>query len=175
MRPLTLDYLIRRKPGWIRVVACALAVLSLAYLADRYAQLQIEQSNLRAKASKLQSALRQSSDKHGSSVAKAATDSEVVLANETINRLSVPWESLFQIVEISHFDDIALLSIQPELENHTLVLTAEAKDLTGMLEYLRRLTQGALPVNVKLMSHQVQQQDPQKPVRFVVHADWAAQ
>ena len=97
---------------------------------------------------------------------------ELKRANEIVNRLALPWDELFKAVEASASDQVALLSIEPDTAKRTLAITAEAKDFAGMLDYVKRL--GAEPVlaDAHIVSHQIQQQDPQKPVRFTVHASW---
>lgn len=174
MRPLTLDYSSKRKLGLKGVAVCVLASLWMGYALDQYVALNHKEAELHAKVKKLQHSLRHAADAEAASAIKTSDDSEIIRANKTINRLTVPWESLFQAVEAANFIDAALLAIQPELDKQLLVLTAEAKDLPSMLEYIRRLSGESVLVKAELVSHQVQQQDPQKPVRFVVHAGWAA-
>jgi Tfp pilus assembly protein PilN len=77
-------------------------------------------------------------------------------------------------VEASVGDQVTLLGVEPDTEKRELRLIAEAKDLDAMLAYARRLQESALFSDAYVVSHQIQQQDPQKPVRFVVNAQWTA-
>lgn len=43
-----------------------------------------------------------------------------------------------------------------------------------MLDYIRRLNKGEFLTDVHLVSHQIQQSDPQRPVRFVLSCAWPA-
>ena len=51
-----------------------------------------------------------------------------------------------------------------------LRLTAEARNREAMFEYLRRLAQARGLAEVHLVSHQVQRDDPQRPIQFTVQA-----
>ncbi|WP_034303816.1 PilN domain-containing protein [Herbaspirillum sp. RV1423] len=97
---------------------------------------------------------------------------ELKAANRTISRLSLPWDELFREIESTMNDRVTLLSIEPDTERKELRITAEAKDFDGVLEYARQIS--AIPVlrDSYVMNHQIQQQDAQKPVRFVVVAKW---
>jgi len=66
--------------------------------------------------------------------------------------------------------EVAILQLQPDAEQRLLRLSAEARDREAMFEYLRRL--GAAPglAEVHLVSHQVQLEDPQRPIQFAVQA-----
>ena len=97
---------------------------------------------------------------------------EIKRANEVTQQLELPWDSLFLAVEASYQEKVALLGIQPDAQKHTVNIAAEAKDLISMLEYVKRLGQEPNLSDVHIINHQVQDQDPQKPVRFTVLAIW---
>jgi Tfp pilus assembly protein PilN len=69
---------------------------------------------------------------------------------------------------------VALLSIESDTGKRQVKISGEAKDIESVLNYLRVL--GAQPklANVYLQSHQLQQQDPQHPVRFALGAAWVS-
>src|SRR6059036_3891169 len=66
--------------------------------------------------------------------------------------------------------DVAILQLQPDAEQRLLRLTAEARDREAMFEYLRRLGGAQGLADVHLVSHQVQREDPQRPIQFAVQA-----
>jgi len=68
--------------------------------------------------------------------------------------------------------DVALLAIQPDKHKGEVVIGGEAKDVAAMLNYMRRLNDARQLSEVVLLSHQIEQQDPQKPVRFNLSAKW---
>ncbi len=105
-------------------------------------------------------------------VQKAAL--EVKRASEILAQLKLPWNDLFVSVESAKLPDVALLGVESDTEKRHVKISAEAKDLQAMLDYLRFLQTQPTLQDVYLQSHQYQQQDPQHPVRFVLSADWTA-
>lgn len=97
---------------------------------------------------------------------------EIKRANEVIDQLALPWDQLFAAVEGATGKNVALLAIQPDKHKGEVVIGGEAKDIAAMLDYMRRLNEARQLSEVVLLSHQIQQQDPQKPVRFNLSAKW---
>jgi len=54
-------------------------------------------------------------------------------------------------------------------------ISAEAKKLESMLAYVASLQKITMFHEVLVMNHQIQDQDPQKPIRFVIQASWETQ
>jgi Tfp pilus assembly protein PilN len=79
---------------------------------------------------------------------------------------------LFKAVESSASDRVALLSIQPDEKRGTVSIGGEARNVEAMLDYVRRLQRSGTLSNIYLVNHQVEQRDPQTPVRFSVVATW---
>jgi hypothetical protein len=97
---------------------------------------------------------------------------DIKRANEVIDQLALPWDQLFAAVEGATGKDVALLAIQPDKRKGDLVIGGEAKNVAAMLNYMRRLNGAGQLREVVLLSHQIQQQDPHKPVRFNLSAKW---
>jgi hypothetical protein len=93
-------------------------------------------------------------------------------ANDVVALLNVPWPGLFTALESVNTTESALLGIESDLEKRRLKISGEAKNLKAMLEYTRALETLPLLASVQLQTHSTQQQDPQRPVRFVLSADW---
>jgi hypothetical protein len=102
-------------------------------------------------------------------------EEEIKRANVILRQLTQPWDALFQALESTSARQektIALLTIEPDPEKRQVRITGEAKNLTTMLEYVKRLSDDATLSNVYLLSHQVQTRDPDRPVRFSLSAEW---
>lgn len=97
---------------------------------------------------------------------------EVKHANEVLQQLTLPWGELFQAIESSSSKQVALLAMEPDAEKHLVKISGEAKDIAAMLGYIKTLAAQEVFDSVYLQSHQTQQQDPEKPVRFVLLATW---
>lgn len=97
---------------------------------------------------------------------------EVNRANEVLRQITLPWDSLFQAVESAAGKNVALLAMEPDTEKHQVKISGEAKDFAAVLNYITHLEEQAVFGPVYLQGHQVQQGDPDKPVRFSVLAVW---
>lgn len=102
----------------------------------------------------------------------ARLKAELRRANRVIEALATPWPDLLGAAESAYSEQAILLSIEPDTERREVRLTAEAKDLVGMLDYLKALRQSPVLMDAVLVSHQINVKDNQRPVRFVVLAHW---
>lgn len=100
---------------------------------------------------------------------------EIRQANEILSQLSLPWDELFKAVESTSEKEIALLAIQPDAGKRTVRIGGEAKNFDALLAYITRLEESNELQQVFLTSHEVRQQDPEKPVRFALVANWKVQ
>lgn len=97
---------------------------------------------------------------------------EIAKANEVLRRITLPWDDLFMAVESAAPGEVALLSMEPEAEKRTLKIAGEAKNVKSMLDYIRLLERRPMLHTVTLSNHQVQVNDPHRPVRFTLSAGW---
>lgn len=97
---------------------------------------------------------------------------EIKHANDVLNQITLPWDKLFQAVEWSSGKDVALLTIEPDAEKHVVKISGEAKNIEAILNYVRHLSDQEIFNSVYLQSHQVQEQNPERPVRFALTATW---
>jgi len=103
-------------------------------------------------------------------VPQARLDEEAKSAEAVVRSLTLPWAALVQAVEQAATRDVALLQLQPDAESRLLRLTAEARNREAMFEYVRRLAAAPGLVDTHVVSHQVQRDDPLRPVQFSVQA-----
>lgn len=103
-------------------------------------------------------------------LSKRAEDAKA--ANAIIDRLSLPWEGLFSALEVTGSGNVALLGIEPDAARRVVRVTAEARNSTAMLAYLKRLQGTRTLSDVVLVRHEVQTEDPALPVRFVLTGTW---
>lgn len=97
------------------------------------------------------------------------------LSAEMANRLLSPWGGLFDAVEQAQGDDIALIRLEPDGERGRLRLAGEAKNMGALVKYVAALEgQGGI-ADVRLVTQQTKQEDPQHPVEFVLEGRWLGQ
>jgi Tfp pilus assembly protein PilN len=94
---------------------------------------------------------------------------------DVMHQLDVPWESLFLAIERSAGSDVALLGLDPDLGRHEVKITGEARDYSAMLDFIRHLEQQPELGSVYLQSHQLELDDPEKPMSFALLAQWKVQ
>lgn len=92
-----------------------------------------------------------------------------------LHQLVMPWEDILGAVESAANIDVAVLSLQQEPAQNSLKLTAEARDATAMLEYVRRLGEADRIESAVIENHRIDLQQPERPVRFSVSARYSAQ
>lgn len=99
---------------------------------------------------------------------------EIDRANAVVRQLSVPWSQLFMALESCDCKDVALLSVDPDIDKSIVKIGVEARTLDAMLGYVAHLEAQSVFGAVSLVSHLVQQQDVDRPVRFIVLAEWSS-
>ncbi len=109
---------------------------------------------------------------HHTRIDESHLRSELKQANSVVELLSLPWNALFADIEASQDDKVALLAIEPDPEKHTLMITAEAKDSDAMFSYMRLLQTRTSIKDVYLKSHQIELDNAEVPIRFVIVASW---
>lgn len=166
MRRIALDYVAGvRRPAWpgLLVFGASLLLASELWLRYHDAQLDLERRrSAHGHASAERRPLRPAPEDH--------LDAQVANAEAVVRQLTLPWASLIHAIEQAATRQVALLQLQPDAENRVVRLTAEARHLDAMFEYVRRLAPVEALSEVHIVHHQVQRDDPQHPIQFSVHA-----
>jgi hypothetical protein len=87
-------------------------------------------------------------------------------AQSVLRQLALPWAQIVESLENAAMPDVAVLQVQPEAQQRLLRVTAEAKGEETMFRYLRRLAAAEGFSDVHLVSHQVREDDPRRPLQF---------
>ena len=171
MRALTLDFRRNERPhGWINVVLLIAGVAAAGYAGWSAWQLSADGRALDAKLASLSKKPERKAPQRAGADAQQFERETRVLANVAVE-LNTPWNPLFRALEEAP-QKIALLSIEPDAHKRELILTGEAKDFTEMLDYVRYLQGQTMLSGIALQTHQINQQDRDKPVRFRITAGW---
>ncbi len=104
--------------------------------------------------------------------ANPASNAEIKAINSSIEQLSLPWTVLFEALEATKAEDVHLLSIEPDAQNASVKIMAEAADVYGMLDYQRGLSTQKGLSDVALVQYEVQAANNAEPVRFTLSVNW---
>lgn len=104
----------------------------------------------------------------------AIPPAQAQFVNSAIGQLNLPWRDLLDAVTAATPRQIALLALDPDPRKQLLKLTAEAKTSDDMVAYVAELKQQELFASVTLTRHEINDQDPNRPLRFQVEAIWVA-
>ncbi|MBY0579205.1 MAG: PilN domain-containing protein [Burkholderiales bacterium] len=97
---------------------------------------------------------------------------ETKMAHDVVVDLNRPWDALFKSFESTPHEDVALLAMEPDAKKGIVRISGEARSLESLLGYIADLQKIPLLREISLLNHQVQDQDPEKPVRFMIQAQW---
>jgi hypothetical protein len=170
MKPLICDFEHAQRPGpasWL---------LLAAGIAATFAALAAYQGVERENQAYLQ-ALRQAEPKPLAAKSTRSDDDVQVAAafeaaRRTAQQIGLPWNDLFVALESASHSDIAILSLAPDSRRGEVRIAAEARSMTAMLAYHRRLEASGQLRDITLTDHEVVAQDPMHPVRFNVVGTW---
>ncbi len=169
MRPLRIDFArSAAAPAWLGWGLLAVSLTLAALLAAEFRAAQIELARLEDRAAQLR--VREARAVAANPQEARALREELQRARAVTQQLSLPWGRLFQAVEGAASRQVALIALQPESGQGVVRITAEARNLAEALAFVRRLSATRQLRGVHLASHQIQTEDAQRPVRFVVLA-----
>lgn len=168
MRPITIDF--RDQPnaaGWrsrlFMLVALGMFSLSLAHYTDVSARLKAANEY----ADKISSKLGISHNTTKSTgVAVGDNHSQV---EDSVN---VEWDKMLAAVENATTENVAVTAIQANPKKKQVTVTGQARSYTHALEFVQKLADKKAFSNAYLANHTLDENDPDKPVDFIVEATW---
>jgi Tfp pilus assembly protein PilN len=173
MSILRLDYQKTSSFPWIGACLSGFVLIVLVLIGMYFFQLRAQVDELNVVLDRF-SALKTAHKSTGPVTEKGRSEQtlEIKNANEILHHLSVPWEILFKAVESSGGSKITLLSLEPDFDKKQVKISGEANNYETVMEYLTELGQQDVFETVYLQNHDVRQEDPDKPVRFTLLANW---
>ena len=163
---IELDYVAPpRRPWWIGASVLILAVAVAGDMVLRYRGARHELAALDAAQGLLNADRRPQR-----AVSKERLDEEAKINDAVVRQLTLPWAQIIEAVEKASSSEVTVLQLQPETQQRSLRLTAEAKNREAMLRYVRRLGETRVLTGVHLINHHVQTEDPSRPIQFGVQA-----
>ncbi len=108
-------------------------------------------------------------------VAKVAIpEAQATFVNGAILQLNLPWRELQDAVLAATPRSVALVAMEPDPRKRVLKITAETKNSDDMVAYIEALKEQESFSGVMLSRHEINEQDPNRPLRFQLEATWLA-
>lgn len=174
MRALQLDY--QSNHGWRNFLGYMLLALVVALalaIGNFYLTLRQQTSQVQGMLDAINSRIDDKTNPNDSSTMPPQKLNEVMkFSNRTIHQLNLPWSVLFSQLEKAKTDGVALLSVEPNTNSTAIKVVGEAKTYETMLKYVRNLSAQGVLQGVYLIDHKMDEQNPDKPIRFSLEASW---
>lgn len=106
--------------------------------------------------------------------APAIAPERLAAVNAIVMQLNLPWGALREAVARAATPSIGLLALEPDARKHSARLVAEANSAEAMIAYVARLKREPLLASVVLTHHDVDEQDPNRSLRFELLLAWEA-
>jgi Tfp pilus assembly protein PilN len=156
------------RPAWAIVWALGFTALSLAFAHAGLERRQREIALLQA-----QSQVRtQAPPAAAVAVRPPVPEAQAAAVNAAVLQLNLPWRALHDAVQAGTPASIALLALEPDARRNTVRITAEAKRSDDMIAYVEALQKVEWFSAVTLARHEINEQDPNRPIRFQLDAQW---
>jgi len=171
--PLQLDfYDTRRRTSWPNRMLLLGGILVVALMSFQFVETQTAIGSLQSQQAVLEQTHHHTRKLHLTPEQAQNMRAELKDAKTVLSQLNLPWGQLFQDIGASQQNEVALLSIVPDVPKHTIKLSGEAKDLTSVLNYIQSLQRAKSLGPVYLQNHHVETRSAQQPVRFTLLATW---
>lgn len=105
----------------------------------------------------------------------AVSEAQAQAVNDAVMQLNLPWRDLVEAVRAATPGNVALLALEPDAKRRTLRITAEAKNSDDMLAYVAKMEEQGWFASSALVRHEIAEQEPNRPLRFQVSAQWGGQ
>ncbi len=102
------------------------------------------------------------------------SEQQAAAVNNAVMQLNLPWRALHDTIGAATPANIALLALEPDARRRTIKISAETKTSDAMIAYIEALKEQELFTGVVLTRHEINELDPNKPIRFQLEAEWTA-
>ena len=155
--------------AWLLLVS---GVLFVAAAGWRLVALQEQESHVRAVLAGARARLASRPEAERRVAMPLLTPTQSGVINVAVQQLNIPWAGLLDALEAAALPRVALLEIVPDASARRLRGVAEARSAEDMLSYIERLRGQQAFSLVLLSSHQMNEAERAKVLRFEFVATW---
>lgn len=173
--PRSVQRAILRTPhfGWLALVIALTLWAGIAIKAGTlFHQKDIAEAELKNVQSRVRARLAEQTARAQAIKKITISDAQAAAVNSAIAQLNLPWRDLFHAIENATPASVALISIEPDAKKHLIKAVAETKNGNAMIAYIEQLKKETFFNHVALTKHEVNEQDPNRPIRFQFEAQW---
>ena len=160
-----IDFDFHARPSRPGKLGIALALAGAAALAWAWTNLQSAHTIEAGLAAQI-AALEQARPRPAAKPVSRAGDAAQATRARIAAQLAYSWQPAFDALAATRSGKIALVSLDAVQAKAQLKLVAEARQLADAIEFIEALQQQPGIRRAALIQHEVQADDPQKPVRF---------
>ena len=160
-----------RTRDWLLLTVALLLALAAAFLGWRLWQQQ------QADAAQLEAALARARVPVIVPLAvnqPVISEPQAAAVNAAVMQLNLPWRALHDAIGAATPAAIGMLALEPDARRRSIKITAEAKSSDAMIAYVEALKEQEMFAAVTLTRHEINEQDPNRPIRFQIEAEWSA-
>lgn len=171
--PLQLDF--QRGPGrlqWPGVALLLAGLVCLGLVLQAHFRLSGQLDTVEHRLSAAERTLRRQAPAAQPAGDPAARAEQTREANEVLRLLGLPWQDALTGIEQVNRSDVALLSVEPDMDKGLIRLGGEAASFPAVLAYMKQLQASPGLAEVLLQAHQRELQKPGTPTRFLLTARW---
>ena len=159
------------RQSWAMLCTAFAAAMALLAASTSYRHEQGEVELLRAQ-SQARAATQAQAQAAPAAVRAPVPEAQANAVNAAVLQLNLPWRTLHDAVQAGTPANIALLALEPDARKSTVRITAEAKSSEDMIAYVEQLQKDEWFSAVVLARHEINEQDPNRPIRFQLDARW---
>jgi Tfp pilus assembly protein PilN len=178
MKQLAVDFAVRtpaamafKLPFWVWQLLL-IGVIVFVAASWQLWSIQDQVGRLQASLAQLQQRVGSQADKPRRTAARPIAPAQAATVNAAVRQLNIPWGDLLDATEAAAGKNLALLELRPDASAHRLHGLAEARTSSDMIACIERLKAQSVFTGVVVTSHQINEQDRNKPVRFEFVATW---
>lgn len=97
---------------------------------------------------------------------------QLLKANTILDQINLPWGALFDSIEHIAGEDVALLSLQPNVANRTLRINGEARNIDVLLDFIEAMEREVIFEKAHLVNYKIKQDSPHRPINFLITTVW---
>ncbi len=173
MKPIHINFIANGGRKWWAFAMACTGVFCAAVCGVELSKAYSEERTLAAELAKANARLANNANaRSGVSTLSENEKERIRAANLVIADIDKPWAALLNALESSGTDHTSLLTVEPDGDRRELKLLGEARSTEAVFTFLQTLSAQPAIDSAYLLGHQINAQDPQRPVRFNVQASW---